>query len=260
MLPRRAVATLLVTAVAAAAAAAPARAAAPSDPRAVEIADQVMQALGGRDHWDALVGLRWSFGASVNDTVRGTPRRHSWNKRTGEHRVEGALRDGTKFCFIHTLGDTLNGKAWMNGRPVGGDSLHTLLKNAEAMWVNDEYWLCMPYKLRDPGVTLQYDGETKDGDVTYDKLSMTFDHVGLTPGDHYWLFVNRANHRIERWEMVLEGQQPPPVGYTWDGWTEHDGLWFASAHRSLGGPRKVNVFTDPVETVSAFRPDEFRAP
>ena len=32
-----------------------------------------MQALGGKDRWDKMQGLRWTFGAAVNDTVRGTP-------------------------------------------------------------------------------------------------------------------------------------------------------------------------------------------
>ena len=56
----------------------PARSETPaSDPKAVAIADQVMQALGGKQPWDALNGLRWSFGAEVNDTVRDTTRYRS---------------------------------------------------------------------------------------------------------------------------------------------------------------------------------------
>ena len=64
----------------------PARAADASDPKAISVADQVMRALGGRERWDALPALRWSFGNSVNDTVRST-RRHAWARRTGRHPV-----------------------------------------------------------------------------------------------------------------------------------------------------------------------------
>jgi hypothetical protein len=226
-----------------------------SDPRAVEIADQVMVALGGEQAWDALPGLRWSFRSLVGDSVRSL-RRHAWNKRTGEHRVEGVNRAGQRFLFIHDVGDTLHGMAWMDGTRIEGDSLRKLLRRAEALWVNDTYWMLMPYKLRDPGVRLAWAGDTTIAGATYDRLALSFDRVGLTPGDRYWVLVNRANHRVEHWEMVLEGDAPPAVGYTWEGWEVHDGLWFPTAHRS----DSVAVLTDQIETVTSFRPAEFREP
>src|SRR5207248_1706270 len=87
-----------------------------SDAKAVGIADQVMTALGGRKQWDSLHGLRWSFGAMVNDSVRST-RRHAWDKMTGRHRVDGVNRQGQSYTFIHTVGDTTQGMAWVNGNP-----------------------------------------------------------------------------------------------------------------------------------------------
>lgn len=226
-----------------------------SDPRAVTIANEVMTALGGEARWDSLPGIRWSFGNMLGDSVRST-RRHAWNKLTGEHRVEGVNRAGQHFTFIHTVGDTMTGMAWMDGQKIEGDSLLKLLHRAEALWVNDTYWFLMPYKLRDQGVTLAYAGDTSMNGATYDRLGLSFSHVGLTPGDRYRVFVNRANHRVEYWDMVLEGDTPPPVGYTWEGWEDHDGLWFPTAHRR----DSVNVFTNHVETVSAFGPAEFREP
>ena len=80
--------------------------------------------------------------------------------------------------------------------------------------------------------------------------------VGDTPGDHYWVYVNRSNHRVEHWEMVLQGDQPPPRAYSWEGWEQHDGLWFPTAHRQ----DKANVFTNAIETVKEFGPAEFSAP
>lgn len=225
-----------------------------SDPKAVAIADQVMKSLGGKQRWNDLVGLRWTFGSSVNDTVRSS-RRHAWNKHTGWHRVEGKTRAGQSFCFIHQVG-TDKGMAWMDGVAIEGDSLQKLLKRAQSLWVNDAYWMLMPYKLRDPGVTLEYDGEANVGGAICDKIALSFHEVGETPGDHYWVYVNRAGNRVERWEMVLQGDPPPPRMYTWEGWEQHDGLWFPSAHRQ----DKTNVFTNAVETVKSFGPTEFTAP
>jgi hypothetical protein len=224
-----------------------------SDPKAVAIADQVMQALGGKAAWDKLTGLRWTFEVSVNDTVR-PGRRHAWNKMDGWHRVEGQ-RKGVPFVLVQQL-NTANGKAWMAGQAIEGDSLKKLLKTSQSMWINDSYWFLMPYKLRDPGVTLKYAGDTTLAGVQYDRLALSFSSVGDTPGDHYWVWVNRANHRVERWDMVLQGDQPPAKSYTWEGWELHDGLWFPTAHRG----DKATIYTRNVETVSEFRPGEFASP
>ena len=224
-----------------------------SDPRAVAIADDVTKALGGKDRWDALPGLRWTFEVSINDTVRSV-RAHSWDKKTGWHRVSGKTRTGMPFTFIDQL-DGQGGMAWMNANTIEGDSLGKLLKRSKSMWTNDTYWMLMPYKLRDPGVTLQYDGEEKDGDRTFDRIALSFDHVGETPGDHYWVSVNRANHRIEKWTYLLQGQTEKET-WTWEGWEEHDGLWFPTAHKS----GTTTIFTRNVETVKAFPAGEFKTP
>lgn len=237
-----------------------------SDARAVEIADQVMTALGGRQRWDALRGLRWTFGAEKGDHVRGNPRRHAWDKLTGWHRVEGVDKSGRPYVIIDNINDS-TGMAWVDGQPIQGDSLAKLLKRGKSTWVNDSYWFLMPYKLRDPGVTLHYDGSVETQGRTYDKLALSFAHVGETPGDHYWVYVNRATHRVEDWEMVLEGDQPPPRHYTWEGWEQHDGLWFPTAHRDTmfaavapTDTTHLDVFTRDVQTVSQFPPTEFQKP
>ena len=226
-----------------------------SDPRAIAIADQVMAALGGKKEWGAVRGLRWSFGSMLGDSVR-SERRHAWDKQTGWHRVDGVNRQGESYTLIHTLGDSTSGMAWVNGNRIDGDSLAKLTQRANALWVNDAYWMLMPYKLRDPGVKLAYAGDTTMAGKTFDRLALSFEHVGLTPGDHYWVFVNRANHRVEYWEMVLEGDEPPAVGFTWEAWEQHDGLWFPTAHRR----DSTNVFTRKVEIVRSFTPTEFQAP
>jgi len=225
-----------------------------SDSRAVEIADRVMKALGGKQRWDDVRGLRWSFGAEVHDSVRWS-RRHAWDKYTGMHRVEGVNRRGQKYVIVHKVGET-TGSAWMDGQPIEGDSLAKLVKLGQSLWVNDTYWMLMPYKLRDPGVTLKYDGEVQDGDRTFDKLALSFENVGETPGDRYWVYVNRANDRVERWEKILQGDQAPAVPDTWEGWKETGGLWFPTMH--MRGEQ--NLFTRDVEVTGPFPPGTFTAP
>lgn len=230
-------------------------AAADSDPRAVKIVERAIDTMGGRKAWDALPGIRWSFDVMSHDTLRSS-RHHTWNKQTGEHRVEGKLRSGDSFIVVHTLGDTTNGSAWINGRAMSGDTLHTFIQRGYAMWVNDSYWFLMPWKMLDPGVHLAYDSEVKDSLGTFDRIAMTFDHVGLTPGDHYWVDISRKTHRVERWQYVLQGQSPPPERWTWEGWEQHDGLWFPTAHKQAA----MTIATRDVETPHTFDPGTFRNP
>jgi hypothetical protein len=229
----------------------------PSDPKAIAIADQIMQSLGGQARWDSLRGIRWSFGFESNDTVRSL-RRHSWDKHTGWHRVEGKNRAGQTFIYVENMNDSTTGMAWVNGIAIEGDSLKKLMKQAKRMWTNDTYWMLMPYKLRDPGVMLKAEGQVRDSATgkMYDRVALSFDNVGQTPGDRYWIFVNPTNHRIEKWEYVLEGEKPPASQNTWEDYRESGGLWFPNAHRRPGG----NIFTRDVETVTEFRPTEFTAP
>jgi len=258
MNPRQLVpATLAVLALLAAGAIAARAETAASDPRAVAIADQVMTALGGKKTWDAVPGLRWTFEVMVNDTTRFT-RRHAWDKHGGMYRVDGKTRDGVPFVFIRNL-NTNVGHAWMGGKPIEGDSLQKLLKRTMSIWINDSYWLLMPYKLRDPGVTLKYAGDTTFAGRTYDRVALSFENVGDTPGDRYWIFVNRASHRIEQWNMLLQGDTPPPNPVTLEGWEQHGGLWFATMHHE---PMKkgVAVMTKDIAMVTAFDRKEFAGP
>lgn len=223
--------------------------------RAEQLADGVLDALGGKRAWDDLRGLRWTFGVAMNDTVK-SERRHAWNKLTNQHRVDGVNRAGQKFTIFHTVGDTTQGRAWVDGVAIEGDSLHKLVKRAEALYINDSYWLLMPYKLRDPGVTLTWAGDTTVGNIHFDRLGMSFANVGMTPGDRYWVWVDPRERRVKRWEMVLQGDTPPPVSYSWEDWEQRDGLWFAGSHRD--GAR--NILTHHVEPVREFPAAEFEQP
>ena len=226
-----------------------------SDPRALRIADQVMEALGGAQRWQALPCLAWSFRVSDRDTIRST-RRHVWDKLDGRHRVEGVLRDGTPYVIVHTEGDTLSGGAWLGTHALQGDSLHTMIQHAHALWTNDTYWMLMPYKLRDPGVILTWEAEVQEGGRAYDKLAMRFRNVGMTPGDRYWLYVDRANHRIEKWDYVLEGQTEGPKTWTWEGWEAHEQLWFPTIHRR----GESAILTNDVRTMTTCPPGVFDHP
>ena len=111
-----------------------------SDAKAIEIADAVMQSMGGRVNWDQTRYLSWSFGR--DDQV--------WDKWTGRFRFQ---RDSLIVLMNIT---TQEGRAWAGGEEITDpDALKERLTSAYRNWANSSYWLIMPYKLKDSGVTLR---------------------------------------------------------------------------------------------------------
>jgi hypothetical protein len=189
--------------------------AAESDARAVKVAEDVMKALGGKEAWDKTRYVRFDFGFEREGTL--VTRAHTWDKWTGRYRLEGQTQQNEPFVVLMNV-NTKEGQAWVKGQRQTGDEEKKLLERAYGTWINDTYWLLMPYKLRDPGVTLAYAGEAKEGNATYDKVLLTFDNVGLTPKDKYWVWVNRDTHLVDRWDFVLKGEDVPPTTFRWTDW------------------------------------------
>lgn len=192
-----------------------------SDPKAVAIADQVMEAMGGEAAWRATRFLRFDFAVdALGKTV--SARSHWWDKWRGRYRVEGKTKEGSAYTVLMDV-NTKDGSAWQGGMPVEGEAKKKLLEKGYAAWVNDAYWLIMPYKLKDAGVVLKLEGELTEKDKTWDRLALSFDKVGLTPKDRYWAYVNRTTHLVDRWEFILQDEDPkrPASRYDWNHWQRY---------------------------------------
>ena len=159
-----------------------------SDPKAVALADQVMDAMGGRKNWDKTRYISWNFFGF---------RKHIWDKWTGNVRIENVRDDLVVLMNINTD----KGRIFKHGQEqTSADSLAKYLKTGKGAWINDSYWLVMPYKLKDSGVTLKYVGEekTKDGKDA-DLLQLTFKGVGNTPDNKYKVWVDKQTHLVWQW-------------------------------------------------------------
>jgi hypothetical protein len=210
--------------------------AAQAPPSASDVANQLMKALGGKEAWDSTHYLRFTFAGR---------RTHHWDKWSGRHRVEGQTPEGQKYVVLENI-NTHQGEAWVDGKKQEGDALKQWLDRAYGAWVNDTYWLLMPYKLQDPGVNLTYEGtEQLDGN-TYDKLHLSFGNVGLTPGDEYWAWINRDTHLMDRWAYLLQaapGEQraTEPTPWRWQGWQKYGKIMLAPTRAQVTGDRKLEL-------------------
>ncbi|MHC5114736.1 MAG: hypothetical protein ACYTGP_09945 [Planctomycetota bacterium] len=189
-----------------------------SDPRAIEIADAVMERMGGRDAWDDTRYLSWNFFGS---------RSHVWDRHSGRVRIEGTRRpDGARYVVIMDL-DDLSGRAWVDGAEVTDEGLRLeLLETGRGAWINDSYWLVMPYKLKDTGVRLKYLGERLmiDG-RTADVIELTFRDVGNTPDNKYDVYVARDTGLVEQWDFYRNAfDADPRFQIPWRDWKPYGGI------------------------------------
>ncbi len=212
-----------------------------SDEAAIVTADRLLSALGGAEAWAATRNLVFTFAVARGDTEL-TRRTHFWDRVSGRHRVEGIDRNQNAFVVIHNLADSTLMLATVGGEPVEEPERRALIReHAQAMWVNDTYWLLMPYKLKDPGVHLAYEGTKSEGDRTWDVIHMRFDRVGLTPGDQYWAYVNRETGLMDRWAFRLESMPPDaePRQFDWMNWRRYGRILLSDAKVAVGGEQRI---------------------
>ena len=221
----------------------------PSDPRAVAIADQVMERLGGQDAWDRTRYITWNFAGR---------RRHLWDRHTGRLRLERRGPSSGKNYVIMLDLDTGQGSAWREGEPVKDqDGLHNMLKAAWSSWINDAYWLVMPYKLKDPGVTLRDlgKGRTAEGRAA-DVLELTFTDVGGTPQNKYHVWVPRDTGLVEQWAFFSTAADTEPAFVCpWSDWSRLGRIMLSGDRGEVQGRRfeltEIGVFDELPDSLFA---------
>ena len=217
------------------------------DPRAVKIATAVMEKMGGEQSWNNTRYLRWRFfGRRV----------HFWDKWSGNIRIETDER-----LFLMNI-NSMAGRVWDNGQEITErEPLQEALVSGHRIWVNDSYWMFMPYKLLDPGVSLRYAGEKPMADGRQaDALELTFDSVGYTPDNRYLVYVAKDTGLVEQWQYFEKATDEEP-GFTnpWTDWQQYgeillsgsrgddpgsDTDWEIAVYEQL--PRSVFTSPEPV--------------
>ena len=208
-----------------------------SDIKAIQIADEVMQTMGGRASWDAMGVLKWNFLGI---------RKLTWDKPSGKVRIDD-LRGRQPETVIVNLKDTTDVQLKMYGEVVTQpDSLKKFGQYGRSAWINDSYWIVMPFKLKDSGVTLNYAREdtTATGESAH-VLQLTFEDVGNTPQNRYEVFVSKERKLVVQWSFYREkGQEKPNFTTPWDDYKNYNGLLLAS-NRGKRGISEIAVEDNP---------------
>ncbi|MEL6867900.1 MAG: hypothetical protein AAFP19_25975, partial [Bacteroidota bacterium] len=182
-----------------------------SDPQAIQLADEVMKAMGGRQNWDQTRYLSWNFFGR---------RQLYWDRWTGNVRVESPGDSLTVLLNIHKK----TGKVQKGGNAIlQADSLANLVNVGYEIWVNDSYWLVMPFKLKDSGVSLRYVGkDTTQTGAASEVVELQFNEVGVTPENKYRVFIDPESKLVQQWSFYPRATDSTAQFVTpWDQYDHH---------------------------------------
>ena len=190
----------------------------PLETRADSVAFRLVEASGGFEAWNALPVLRFEYGFE-RDGQQQVAARHYWDKHHNRYCVEWPGGEDSTYVGIFSAWPD-SGQVYVNGTLLDGDAGEAALATAHRRTINDTYWLLAPLKVFDDGVTRSYVPDSSS--ATTDVIKLSFSNVGLTPGDQYWLSVDRESGRLRQWTFVLEGN-PRPLSFKWTDYYQLNG-------------------------------------
>lgn len=210
-----------------------------SDARAIELADRTMCAMGGRKAWDETRVLAWNFFGR---------RKHVWDKWTGDYRLD----EGERTVLMNL--NTGKGRVFEKGVEVTDEAARAkALASAKSTWINDSYWLVMPYKLKDDGVTLKWkgDGALPDG-RTADVLELSFQSVGDTPQNVYHVWIARDTHLVEQWAYFPSREdREPKLTTAWANWMPYGRILLSSDRTAERKLTEIQVLDTPPASLAS---------
>lgn len=213
-----------------------------SDAKAIALADSVMLAMGGREAWDETRYLGWDFFGA---------RQLLWDKETGRVRIE-VPNDFTVY-LVDMQADT--GRIMRYGEELTDpDSVAHYVEQAEKIWVNDSYWLLMPFKLKDSGVALTYVGQdTLQTGEPAEVVQLQFEDVGFTPQNKYQVYIDPQDQLVKQWAFYREADADTPNFITpWEDYQEHGNI-LLSGERGERDITDITVYEEvPEEAFTEF--------
>jgi hypothetical protein len=180
------------------------------DAKAQQLAKDVWKASGG-ENWPKVKALDFTF-IVEQDGKQLAAAEHHWDMATKMDHVKWKDKDAT-----------------VNVTAPAEDEL---AKGAYARWTNDSYWLLAPLKLLDPGVKLAYEGTKEMDGAPAEVLHVSFEKVGLTPGDQYRLYIDPQTKLVRSWDYMPKADML--MHGTWEKYQKVGGLNLATEHNFEG--------------------------
>ena len=167
-----------------------------------------------------------------------------WDKWTGDIRV------ASKISIVIMNLNSKWGRAWKTGSEITDpDELQRALDYGYETWMNDSYWVFMPFKLKDPGVILEYISEGEIEGSPVDILGVTFKNVGKTPENKYHIYVDKESKLLVWWDYYMDAaDEQPRFKMPWKNYQKYGDIWL-SDDRGLRKHTDLAVFEELPDSV-----------
>ena len=206
-----------------------------SDKKAIEVADRMMEKLGGYKAFQNARFVAWTFFGQYQ----------IWDKKNNLVR--------------HELGNTVSlmnmgkrdGLVFVDGkRMIDTTRMYSKLSQSYIQFLSNSYFLFLPYKLKDAGVTLKYRGEgkTMNGKMA-DIIRLTFKEAGATPDNMHDLWVDKESGLPAQWAFYATRNDPAPAFVRlWADFHDYKGMKLALNRNSMQDTLTIShvVVTDNV--------------
>lgn len=202
--------------------------------QATALANETISMMGGIQNFEATRYIGWTFFDK---------RQLLWDKQENIVRVDLLKR---RVSIIASLTDN-SCVLFLNGvRENHPDSLSKYLDLARLYWMNDTYWLLMPFKLLDDGVILSYAGKgiTADGRDA-EILQLTFENVGATPENKYRIYIDSETRLVSQWEYFDNAEdENPAIVNPWTDYNWYGKILLASGRGDRGNISNIHVWNN----------------
>lgn len=207
--------------------------------QAKALANETVNMMGGMDNYNATQFIGWNFFGK---------RQLLWDKQNNLVRVDLLNKS---ISIIASLSDETC-LLYMDGKQVNDpDSLSKYLEKARLYWMNDSYWLLMPFKLFEDGVLISYAGrgETADGRKA-EILELTYDNVGATPKNKYLIYIDFETRLISQWDYFENvNDNKPAISNAWTDYNWYGKILLASGRGDVGSITNIHVWENVPEKI-----------
>lgn len=223
-----------------------------SDEKALAIVDEMLQTIGGAEQWDQAKEVRWETKFYDGDTLDAWFK-HSWDKWNGRHRYEGVdmksyneataaghPEDTKSLVVMYDLFERSRAYASFGGAELMAKDTQDVIAQAYERWQQDSYQLAMFYKLRDPGVKLEYVGAVAEthGKCVGECIEIKVSYAPEVGADTYFLDIGKDSKLPEIVGKQVEGGR---IGFGIDEWAEVGGAKLPAKIRVLGTEQRVEL-------------------